>query len=181
MAIRTLYGDLLARDPISTAKASVDFDDVFVSGYNKFRILLKDVQPSADGEVLVARLGNGSTYSSGASDYEWSLTGSDITGVDSASEVEDTSDAEMHLTFAGGTGNASSEKFEGDFEVMNPLSSSFYTIMQGKIINISDIPVFSGARFYGRYQTSAISQASIQFLYSIGNVASGLIEIYGVR
>jgi len=170
-------GRVLLAQQTASADASLDFDDVLSSDFDVFEIELISVQPATDIVYLDCQLGvSGSTYLGGASDYYWAVDRYGAGTFDAAdTRIALTSDG----TSAAASGNDANGGISGTIKVYGPTSSSRTHLVWalGATTEANGFIPFQGC---GMYNTAS-STASIKFLFSSGNIASGTIKVYGVR
>lgn len=159
---------------ISTATASSSATITFTglsSTYAVYVVYFYNVQPVTDNVHMRMRTSsdNGSTYDSGASDYQWSRQRGSATD---ASAADDNID--MSQTF----GNASNEINSGFINIYDP-AGAHYTEITFDMSYMNNITVLSYIFGSGvRQSTSGVN--AIQFYMSSGNIASGTFKLYGI-
>ncbi len=169
---------LIADSGAISSASTVDFDDVFTTTYDVYEVEISNIVPGTDNVNFYLRLGNGSTYESGASAYAWVISGHTIAGSPSWGSTGDVSDSEIHLnTTTLGTGTG--EHYNATLVLRSPENASYRTMIDGRAIYFSSDPSSLTSLITG-VTDAAEATASIQFLMSSGNIASGRIRIYGL-
>ena len=160
--------------------STVDFVSVFSSSYDIYRVVGQDFISASDGVDLWLRSSsnNGSSYDTGASDYQYNIAGAQ-SGSGTIQVVRSNGAAQILL--ANNIGNASGESTNFELTFYNPLGTA--TARQVGIFSTTRESAagegrsLSGAGF--RNSNAAIN--AFRLLFSTGNVTSGVIRIYGER
>lgn len=159
----------------ASASATVDFASLITSTYDLYVIELQNVKPATNTSVLYLRTStnNGVSYDAGATDYNYSqifTTGGTVSG-------NTASNAQIPLT-----GNISStrEGYSGFVYITRPSVAQYCQIRcEGTYIDstatASQVHLTNGTR------ATAADVDAIRFLMSAGNIASGVINLYGVK
>jgi hypothetical protein len=153
--------------------ATVEFSGLS-STYSKYVVEIEDLVPASDASTLHIRTStdNGSTFDSGASDYQYNQwqAGSGIT-------VSRAGAAQIILFSSCGTGTG--EAVSGSVEILRP-SATTYTKVAARLVGLDSTANF-GTAIVGGLRASAADVDAIQFLMNTGNIASGTFRLYGVR
>lgn len=167
---------------LSTQTASASSELTFTSGidstYDEYEIHFIDIIPGTDnvGLYMQTSSNGGSSYDSGASDYQWAR--GFFTAAATGTNSGDTSDPQIVLALELGTGTG--ETFNGVLKLFKPSGTSVYKQILGSFVQYSQAPNFFGFDIAGmRLSTSAVN--ALRFYPSSGNIASGSIKLYGVR
>ena len=139
------------------------------------------MKPATGNDQLIARVSTdgGATWNSGASDYSVSGVGAQGTGGAVPIPGANTA-ASMFLTNGTDVGNgAGAFGFTGKAQLYHAGNAATQTrlIAQGSYENASGVTVAVIAACRRR---TAQDTDGIQFLYNLGNIASGVIRMYGV-
>lgn len=167
-----------------TASNSATLTDTtsLTSAYDEYQIHFQNIVPVTNATNFFLRVSTngGTSYDSGAN-YAWSSLfynpgGSVLRG---ASSGQTYIDIDGQFNTDSLSNSSTDGGFSGMFMLVNPLSNSvqkkFYG--QGAFTNSSG-PIPSNSNVSGTYQsTSAVN--ALQFFMSSGNIASGVIRIYG--
>jgi len=159
--------------------ATIDFATGISSTYRTYLVVLSNVVPATDAVQLLMRFSDdaGSTWKSGASDYAWAVTGGDGT----ARNGTDTADTAISLSHATYTvGSDTSEGLSGVARIHNPAGTTTFQFAEGQTFCIQGAGTPLILSFGGAYLT-AVAITGIQFLFSSGNVESGVFKLYGVK
>lgn len=170
---------LLSDSGAISSAATQDFDDVFSSSYDEYEIHLLDVIPATDATTLYLRIGNGSTYESGASNYSWSVLGFNSAG-GGAVQGASGADTEIELVRAGTVGSDTNEYgISGTIKAYGPTNSTYtrfsWQLAHKTQVGSIETTIGSGERL------AAASEESARFLFAAGNIESGRILVYGIK
>jgi hypothetical protein len=163
-----------------TASASATIDFLLTkwanAGFAAYLAVLSHVAPATDGTNLNLRTSSngGATYDAGASDYDWcQFRVSSTPGTATAGDGADT-----EITLLEGQGNAAGELASGTVSLFNP-SAAKNGVAQWQMTYSSITNLLVGVFGSGR-RLSAADVDAIRFLYSSGNIASGVFTLYGL-
>ena len=167
---------------ISSASASNDASISFTgisSTYDEYELRLLNVKPAADLQTFRIRTSSngGSSFDSGGSDYGYNTIYAESAVIDNQ---ESNSGSSMSLSKVSSVGNNTNETgWSGRIRIIRP-GEDWYTQLQwngGYASTLgASIPVIgSGER------KQAIAVDAVQFLFTSGNVGSGLFALYGVN
>lgn len=173
---------ILLATKTASASATLNFTEFNNAVYRRYEFDLENVFLATDDLTLFLRTSTngGSSYDSGASDYQWSLTGmSGATAVSTGS----TGAGSINLTnsTAGNRiGNAAGEYgVNGIIVMFNAGNAASATDIQTRI------SYFNTATAYSQYIGSGVRAAAadvdaVRFLPTSGNITSGTIRMYGI-
>lgn len=165
---------------ISAAAASNDatIDFSFSGGFDEYELHLLNVIPATDPASPWIRTSTdgGSSYDFGASDYDWSGTTASGTSINVA---EDDFDAQILIGGNELTGGDTNETgISCVIRIVRP-SEAMFTTMYHDFTSIQNSGnVISG--FGTGRRLAAEDVTNIRFLFSTGDVESGLFALYGV-
>jgi len=156
-------GMVLLSTKTASASATIDFTGID-STFDEYVVEVLNAIPATDGAVLYARTSTdgGSSYDDGSSDYT-SGAGNVAQLVIGSTVGSDTNEQGISLSL----------------RVVRP-SEAAYTIIYGEgvYVNTSGLPVaFSTAGI----RKAAANVDAIRFLFSSGNIESGIFKLYGLR
>jgi len=172
-------GRVLLATKTASASATLDFTEFVNATYRLYEFELTNVKPATDGVDFYLRTSTdaGSTYDAGASDYAW---GADGTSAASGTQGAASADVAITLTTAVKVGNAASEYgVSGGLTLTGAPTATIYTEMRGAWTywNTAGAMVqLSG----GGARLSAADVDAVRFLFSSGNISSGVIRMYGI-
>lgn len=168
---------VLLEQHTASSSTSLNFTACLSSTYDEYAIEFVGVVPATNAAVLILRFSTdgGSTYDSTSGHYGWSTL-----GFSSASSGVNGSQSDTSIQFRAGitTGVAASGSLSGALKLA--IASSLYTRAWGTLSFIGDTGfpaegfVLSGAYL----QTTAPN--AFQVLMSTGNIASGIVRVYGI-
>jgi hypothetical protein len=165
----------------ATASASATIEFALTSPANAdfaaYLVVLAHVAPATDSVNFLLRTSTdgGATYSSGAGTYAWTSACKSAIYFDS----ESASATSIALTGnASGVSNVTNEHLGGTVTILNPVAAQYgsahfagyYWESSGALV----VATAAGQRL------SAGDVDGIQFLFSSGNVASGIFKLYGI-
>ena len=165
---------------ISSATASNDGSIEFTldnSTYSSYQVVFDSVLPATDVAALYMRFSSdgGSTFDSGASDYEYAARIVASNGVASDKSDENASGfiiSDLIGTAAGETG------VSGKVD-LTP-SGGGRPSVRWQVSRVSS-GNFLGYQRGGGERRATVEVDAIQFLMSTGNIASGIIYLYGLK
>ncbi len=160
---------LLSSTTVSSPVASVDFIGIN-STYDQYVVEVLNAVPENDVVFLRMRTStnNGSSYDSGASDYKWIQVGGVIQTTD-------------HIGFATGSIGSDTDEngVSGTVKIVRPSQAAKCQVLihAGWVLNDGDP---RQAVIFGFRDTAADVDA-VRFLFSAGNIESGIFNLYGIR
>jgi hypothetical protein len=165
---------------ISSATASNDGSIEFTldnSTYSSYQVVLDSLLPATDGANLYMRFSSdgGSTFDSGASDYEYAARNVASNGVASDKSDENASEfiiSDQIGTAAGETGVSGKADLTPSGGGHPSVRWQFSRVSSGN---------FLGYQRGGGERRATVEVDAIQFLMSTGNIASGIIYLYGLK
>ena len=170
--------EVLATTVISSAVTSVDFtfDE---SLYYSVRFELYDVRPQTNGQNIVLRTSanEGSSYDSGASDYDYSVSGSDA---QTATHRANNDVGASFMALSSQTViDAADGGMSGEIKVYN-VSDTSETRVSGLLSFRKNGGDYMSSSIVAGARISAAVVNGVQFLTSSGNLAHGTIRMIGV-
>lgn len=162
---------------VTSPVAYVDITDL--NQYKRYEIEILNYIPSTDNTELWMRISqdNGSTFKSGASDYETKYFQRQVAG--SAADYESASTDKIVIDIWNGTGTG--ENFNTYMKVPDLSSTTLRKAFtwQGVGVNQDNtLTILDNAS--GNYKTDTNAIDALRFLSSSGNIASCEINVYGV-
>ena len=172
----------LARIELS-GDATADFTEFDGTAYDGYVFVFSNVIPATNGALLdmLMSTDGGSTFETGSSAYSWGRTQLNVNAnpVTAGPDVSGTSLASS-IRLSGTAGSGGSEDgFSGEVKVLGPhLAKETLVIWKGAYTDTSgNLQTVDGA---GR-RNSQIDIDAVRFLFSSGNLESGIITMYGLR
>lgn len=177
----TTGGLVLLATRTASATASLDFTSLITSVYDTYIFEIQDIVPGTNSVSFGVRTStnNGSSYDSGSSDYviagRSNDSGSAATGSlnNSGSIIGTISNPSVGLSTTAGC------SLSGKVALYNPLSASTIKMIKFDTSFIGTTGVLIDSNGTVSRNVAADVDA-IQFLMSSGNIASGIIRMYGV-
>lgn len=139
--------------------------------------------PATDGANLLLRTSTngGSSYDSGASDYDWATLEVVAVGGGASSDNGDDSDSSIQLTF-NNIGSASSEGITGRLEIIDQTNTALFTKVRNHGSFMDSNSSGGGTRTNiltsGGTRRAAADVDAVQFRMSTGNI-TGTYTVYG--
>jgi hypothetical protein len=162
--------DIIGLDPLAevtfSSDASWDITSIIDGTYDLYIIELVDFVPATNGVDLWLRTSanNGSTWNTGASDYQISASG------------------DSKLILASGMGSASGEGASAIIHCWNPYGTALDKQFDWNVSFDNSTSYPTNSRSSGAYVNSpSTAQNAVQILCSSGNIESGTGRIYGRR
>jgi hypothetical protein len=170
----------------STASNDANIDINNIDGtYSQYVVELINIVSQNDDVDFRLRVSedNGATFESGASDYNWVITGSSSDNKDPA----DNNNASDYIAIGGvigggkGQGNAIGESYSGKIIINNPSSTNTFknfgikatfTNTNGFVMMIDNA---------GSYFATQNAINAVRFFFSSGNIVSGTFKLYGIK
>lgn len=157
--------------------ATLDFTSLITSTYSTYIFEIHDLKPATDGVYLTMlnSTNNGSTWGSG---YSGTFTVLDLVAGTSSTDIS----GGISPDVAGAlVGNDTVEGIDGRVTLRNPLGT-----VRNKIIEISltyqDQGGVENAAIGAAYRGAVYTDIdAVQFLFSSGNISSGVIRMYGMK
>lgn len=154
----------------AASQAVTGFDSAV---YTNYKIILEKITPATDAQELFMRTSTdgGSSFDSGASDYDW---------VVQTNGAATSDDADSEIAITGTTlGTAGNEYFSGEMLILNPGAAAFCDIQwEGGGRTSAPGPFTAQGR---GTRLAAADVNAVQFLFASGNIASGTMRFYGLR
>jgi len=170
----------------ASASATIDFIDLDTtySGYNNYEFRFINILPSTTNTAFVSRFSvdNGSNFIS--ANYATIIIKA-VIGSSPSSEAGNTSAIPISSEDTGasqGLANTSTNGFNGIINLNKPSSSSVYKSMVSNgcgYVNQAGNYVWVASS--GRYTGATTAVNAIRFLFSSGNIASGVIQMWGYK
>lgn len=163
----------------ASSSASINITSKITSEFDTYFIEIQDLIPATDNTSLWLRTStnNGTSWDTGASDYSYVIT---AVGSASATTFVTNAATDNAVVVSPALGNAAGRSFDSTVKLYNPLNSSLYTNIRADNIYTATNGQIALATASGR-RTSAAAVNAIQFLMSSGNIASGIVRVYGLR
>jgi len=163
----------------SVAVASLDFKKTVSPLYDSYAIEFTDVMPSTDGANLYMRMSidGGSSYDAG-SNYGWNAFV--YRAADHAVAGSEGGAAFINLTNYSVRNTNALFSLNGFIHLFSPLSKVRAKSIIGMVNFLDTVNFRLGVLCRGSYEVATPVNA-FQFLFSSGNIASGVIRTYGIR
>jgi hypothetical protein len=164
----------------SSSSAISEFNALFSSSYDMYFFEFWKVLPATDGVVFQAQVGTGATPTYITANYQWSVFGGEGSG--GYQNSSNTSDSLISVSAPAARTGAlvhNAGGISGFTYLYGPNASSQITQGTGIIGFIGSTGNFIN-EFVTFYQPAATITA-IKFFFSSGNIASGIIRMYGIK
>lgn len=160
----------------ASSSATIEFTDLSTSNF-MYMVVIQDLIPVTDSVKFYFRTStdNGTSFDSGASDYEWATIGIDTTS--GSLEGWDAADSQidLNLSFLGSDADES-----GSFLLyLTNFGSTNYTriMYQSSSQSTGTVQVFNNGT---GVRKSAADVDAIQFLMNSGNIETGVFKLYSL-
>lgn len=155
----------------TSGDASIEFQNIFTSKYDIYKITLEDVRPVTDAQDLVFQYINDTTADTGT--YYSSYLGQGSTGASATTTAFNQTQAQI-LDTVGTNGT------ESGFGILYtaPMSTLTDKWLWGLTIS-ENSSANTKSQVMSTYRDSTTAYSGIKFLFASGNVESGKITIYG--
>ena len=164
--------------------ASIDFTSSHFDNttYTSYVFKAFSISPATNAAFFMCRTSSdgGSSYDSGASDYDWCVFHIDTNGA--ANDIDLADDGIDMFRSAGNTGmsNVAAESGSGTIHV-DGAGVADYTKVYGEVLAYDSASTASNCKAtFGGHRNSAADVDGIQFLFSSGNL-DGTIKMYGMK
>jgi hypothetical protein len=172
---------LLATRTASTS-SSLDFTEFDNAVYRRYEFELENVLAATDDVALLLRTSTngGSSYDSGASDYQWSINGMNGTAAANSGSAGAGSIVLTSNTAGARPGNAAGEYgVSGIVQLFNAGNGSSPVDVQTRISYMSTATAYSHYVGAGT-RVAAADVDAVRFVYNGSNTTSGTIRMYGM-
>ena len=178
--------EFLHKETISSA-GTIDVDNVFSSTYNSYKVVLIDVTPATNATNMYMQLINNAGTVETGSNYRSLMTGGEgfSASVNNTQARCDFDTTSWNITPAGSTINNNTEYGGvcGEFILYSPFNTSKRTKFLGNTFFQNQAGSgIHGSIVSGLFNANTSTQyRGLRFLMNSGNIASGIILIYGVK
>lgn len=172
-------GWALLRTQTLSAVASVDFTSDIDSTFDCYALVIKKIRPATDNSDLWLRVSDdaGSTFKSGASDYQYAIHGRRADGTEGPAASEAV--AQIVLTNAEQVGNTTNEFFNGVLFMYHPANAE-HTYFTWTAAFGDEATARLNLSVGAAKAALALTIDGIQLLFSSGNIAEGEVSLYGI-
>jgi len=169
-------GLVLLEQHTASASATLDFTTFLSATYDAYIFHLLAILPATSTDDLWMRMGTGvgPTYDSGAN-YTWAYTQN--SQIPNGANLGAAGDTKIKIAHSLGTGATNGTS--GEIRLYDPQSASVYKRLITRLTHLDSGGNFINSSAGGQYlSTTAVT--GIRFLFSTGNITSGIIRCYGV-
>lgn len=168
----------------ASSVSSVDFTTGIDSTYDEYEFHFQNVIPSSGGGpnfLLRTSANSGSSYAATSGDYSWSSMYNYSNGPSPIqSDGNATSTGLLIDSSLGVTGNTAAGGISGVVRLINPAGTASVKHFIWDANNQNSSTVSLQIRATGSRNSTAVVNA-VRFIFSSGNIASGLFKLYGLR
>lgn len=162
----------------ASASASSSIDFTLTAGYDEYEIHMLDVISGTNNVAAYLRTSTdgGSTFDSGASDYNYQTMTGFFTSVGAQSSV---GSSFIALQSTYNLANISTSSFNCFIKIINPSEARYTSV----VFTFGQYGASSGQSTGSGFgqRLSASSVDAVRIILSSGNIASGLFALYGVK
>ena len=173
-------GKVLLKSLTASNSATLDFTSILTSDYDEYEIEFIDILAQTSGSAFYMRMStdNGANFDAG-NNYDWVTHYANASSVSHGYEYA-TSTSAISMGPGQCGSDATYSPWSGRATLFNPLGTSSYKLMNCIHTGRDSRDTFYGIRHgMGVYRsTSAVN--ALRFLFSSGNIVSGIIRVYGV-
>ena len=166
----------------ASSSSTIDFDGLFTSDYNIYKIFWHNVVHSSDGADMYIRfMQSGSAITSNTYRFHVNQEGYNDGGINSAGVTGAWPSGTESVIRLNGDGIRTTANYHasGMVEIYHPLEATAWKCVVGKVHHFTASKCLL-SNFFGRnHTTSALS--GIQFLPQSGNITSGKFYLYGMK
>lgn len=178
---RVRQREVLVFSQAASNSTVIDFTGLDSGEFTDFKFELKNIIPASTANSLYMRFSTngGSSYASGASDYNYEGKYVDSTGAES--QFSSSGTTQIAIMVPTLLGNGTGQSYSGTVRLTDPLNTSVYKSVIVSAEAYTSTP--RGVRLVsgGRYIASASAVNAVRFFLSSGNITSGKFECWGVR
>ena len=169
---------LLASNTASSS-ASIEFINLFSADYEQYLFTFSQVLPASNNVLFQCQLGTGAGPSYINANYLWNVNSS--LGSSNYNQYS-ASDTQVTLVNNGGTYGIDNTNgnLVGIMVLSGPNGSSNTAAGSGSLTYVTATSAYAVSLNLGWFQAAAIFTA-IKFFMSSGNIASGIIRMYGLK
>lgn len=173
-------GDLFLLSQASASSSSqIEFNDFLEDRFKYYIVYIGIANPGTDGVTMQLRTSSdgGSTYDSGASDYQRA----NLTATQSANQAGDGATGSSIILSNGNVGSSlSTESISGEIHIYGANTDSAYTTMYYATKSFDGSTVFRLAKGVGM-RAEANTVNGLQLYFSSGLISFGYFNLYGVQ
>lgn len=172
-----LPGMVLLEAESASSSATIDLTSFAGSTYGHYMISLGGITPATDDTPLLMRTSTdgGATFDSAASSYDYAAKRVLADGTEALATGVDTT----FMILGSSQGNVSTERLSGLVWVHRPDQASrcriTWLVCYASAATLFNVAVGGGTR------KAAADVDAVQFLFSSGNITSGLFKLYGIK
>jgi len=166
----------------ASTSASLDLVNGIDGTFDAYVLVLNNILPATDGVGLELRLSTdtGSTWKTGANDYEYALDY--VTSAAGTANSVSAGATHILINRAGGTlGSAAGEGLSGTIQIFKPSVRTPKVEYAVTYLSSAATPELDRVRGGGTYNGGAETFNAFQLIMSSGNIASGDVALYGLR
>lgn len=162
-----------------TASSSSSLDFTNLTGFQNFVFVLDNLIPATNAVSFQAQISqdNGSSFKAGGADYHYAAW----TVNDGAASGPATSAATSAVTTTGAVSNNTSHGVSGTVQVHNLAATATQKAVDYKVWYLNSGGLFESNAGTGQYTSDSNAINALRFKMSSGNIASGVIKLYGLR
>jgi hypothetical protein len=171
-------GLTLLEQHTASSSATLDFTSWYSSTYDQYQIELLNLIPATDLVNLYLRMSTngGSSYDAGANynwtNWAWRSAASGAFGANAATQII------LDPTSSVGVKNTATNGLCGTLRLYSPGSTAVHKQVVGQVSSLDSVSFLGGTPTGIYLSTTAVN--AFRFLFSSGNIASGIVRVYGI-
>ena len=178
----TNFGGLILLDTqTASSSSSLDFTTGITSTYSAYLFVLDAILNASVGADMWVRISDdgGSSYEAAGTDYEYVITKREANGNSFVGHGASQGAAQMLISASQDT---SGGHMGGTVWLFSPASTAAFPVFKSDVIymNTDSPQMLRQDHSIGVYNGATAAVDGIRFLYSSGNIVSGVIRLYGI-
>ena len=175
---------LLQTNTITSSTASTSFDGLFSSTYKNYIVYYDHLIPVEDSRLLYLRVRQSNSDVTTSNAYGFANAGvfrQDGSGDGTFSAGGNNSYIALNYN-RNGSNAAADGGFSGIIDILDPLNATCHKLISGKVDYIKDdASIFQTTDFIGRFEGNTNALSGFTLYISAGNIATGVVKLYGIK
>ncbi len=169
---------VLLEQHTASSSANLDFTTAFTSTYDTYQVEVVAVTPATNAVTFQMQVST-----DGGSTWQSSTYSTQAYGQANNTGVGGTANSSTTLFTLGDTttlGNASTASWSATMKLYNMLQAAKYFSFQGDLVGVGYSDGADRRQFFGGSWHTATAVNALRFKMSSGDIASGVIRVYGL-